>query len=102
MPSLTILLCVLALLIFFNQSLFAFLYISNIQMKHLCQEGLAAGALIDPSSFHWSVYAYDPDGFTWERLAGRNTNVTSYPFPEGTGTVSSPSSLFSFLSTLTS
>ena len=36
MSSLTIPICILAPLIFFNQSSFAFLYISNIQMKHLC------------------------------------------------------------------
>ena len=33
---------------FFNHSSFAFLCIGNIQMKHLCQGDLAAGALIDP------------------------------------------------------
>ena len=36
MPSLTILVCVLAPLISFNQSLYAFLSINNTQMKHLC------------------------------------------------------------------
>ena len=48
MTSLTISICVLTPLIFFNQLLFAFLYISNIQMKHLCYEGLVVGALINP------------------------------------------------------
>ena len=36
MSSLTVPICVLAPLIFFNPSSFAFLYISNIQMKRLC------------------------------------------------------------------
>ena len=102
MPFLTVLVFVLAPYIFFNQSLFAFLYISNIQMKHLCQEGAAAGTLIGPSHFRWSVYAYGLDSFTWECLVGHNTNVTGYPIPKGTQTMSSPSSLFSFLFTLAS
>ncbi|KAL0008280.1 hypothetical protein SO802_009782 [Lithocarpus litseifolius] len=29
----------------------------------------------------WSVYIYGPDDFAH---VGRNTNVTGYPFPEGT------------------
>ena len=48
MTSLTISIRVLMPLIFFNQLLFSFLYISNIQMKHLCYEVLVAGALINP------------------------------------------------------
>ena len=102
MTSLTISICVLTPLIFFNQLLFAFLYISNIQMKHLCYEGLVAGALIDPPCLLWSIYAYGPGGFARECPIGCNTNVTSYPFLEGTRAVSSLSSLFSFLSTPTS
>ena len=46
-------------------------------MKHLCQEGLAIGAIIDPPYLPWSVYAYSPDGFARECPIGRNTNVTS-------------------------
>ena len=102
MPFLTVLVFVLAPFIFFNQSLFAFLYISNIQMKHLCQEGPIVSFLIDPSCLPWSIYSYSPNGFAREHPVSHNTNVTSYPFPKGTQTMSSPSSLFSFLSTLAS
>ena len=35
-------------------------------MKHLCQEGLVAGALINPPHLPWSVYTYSPDGFARE------------------------------------
>ena len=66
-------------------------------MKHLCQVGPAAGAIIDPPRLPWSVYAYGPGGFAWEHPVGRNTNVMGYPFPEGTLTASSLSSLFLFL-----
>ena len=61
MPSFTILVCFLLLLFTFNQSSSAFLYTSNTQMKHLCQEGLTIDAIIDPSHLPWSVYAYGPD-----------------------------------------
>ena len=89
-------------LISFNQSSSAFLYISNTQIKHLhlCQEGPTAGAIIDPPYFPWSVYAYGPDGFAREHPIRRNTNVTGYPFPEGTRAVSSLSFLLHFLSIL--
>ena len=102
MTSLTISIYVLTPLIFFNQLLFTFLYISNIQMNHLCYEGLVVGALINPPYLLQSVYAYGRGGFARECPIGCNTNVTSYPFPEGTRAVSSLSSLFSFLSTPTS
>ncbi|KAL0008564.1 hypothetical protein SO802_010066 [Lithocarpus litseifolius] len=46
--------------------------------------GLAAGAIIDPFYLHWSVYAYNPDSFARENPVRRNTNITSYAFPEGT------------------
>lgn len=39
------------------------MYLGNTQMEHLCQEGLAVGAIIDPPRLFWSIYAYDPDGF---------------------------------------
>ena len=48
-------------------------------MKHLCQEGPITDAFIDPPRLPWSVYAYGPDGFAWERLIGRNTNMAT-PF----------------------
>ena len=102
MSSLTVLVCVLAPLIFFYQSSSAFLYISNIQMKILCQEGPIVSALIDPPCLPWSVYAYSPNGFAREHPVGHNTNVTSYPFPKGTRAMSFLLSLFSFLSTLAS
>ena len=75
----------LLLLFSFNQSSFAFLYISNTQMKHLCPEDPTAGAIIDPPHFPWSVYTYDLDDFARERPVRRNTNVMGYPFPKGTG-----------------
>ena len=78
----------------FNQSSSAFLYLSNIQMKHLCQEGLVAGAIIDPPHLPWSVYAYGSNGIALERPIRRNTNVMSYPFPKSTQVVSSLLSLF--------
>lgn len=62
-------------------------------MKHLCQEGPTANALMDPPRLPWSVYAYDSDGFTQERPVGHNTKVMGYPFPEGTWAVSSLSFL---------
>ena len=65
-------------------------------MKHLCQAGPAIGALIDPPRLLWSVYAYDPNGFAWECPVGHNTNVTGYPFPEGTLVLS----FLSFLASL--
>ena len=65
-------------------------------MKHLCQEGLTIGALIDPPHLPWLVYAYDPDDFAREHPIGRNINVMVYPFLEGTRDVSSLSSLFPF------
>ena len=37
----------------FNHSLFAFLYIGNIQMKYLCQVGLTTSAVIDLPSLPW-------------------------------------------------
>ncbi|KAK9996736.1 hypothetical protein SO802_021422 [Lithocarpus litseifolius] len=71
----------------------------------LAPEGLATSAIIDlppppPPRLPWSVYAYGPDDFAQERPVGRNTNVTGYPFPEGTRAVISISSLFLFLSIL--
>ena len=57
-------------------------------MKHLCQVSPAAGAPIDPPYLPWSIYAYDPNGIAQKSLVGRNMNVTGYPFPEGTQTVS--------------
>ena len=69
-------------------------------MKHLCQEGLAIGAIIDPPYLPWSVYAYSLDNFSWECLVGRNTNVMVYPFHKGTRVMSYLSSLFLFLSIL--
>ncbi|KAL0012117.1 hypothetical protein SO802_007225 [Lithocarpus litseifolius] len=82
MPSLTILVCLLALLIF--QSSSAFLYSSNTQIKHVCYEGPNAGAIINPPLLPWSVYAYGLDGFARKRPIRRNTNVMGYSFPEGT------------------
>ena len=100
MLSLLAQVCVLASLIYFNLSSFAFLYLSNTQMKHLCQEGPMAGAIIDPPCLSWSFYAYGPNGFAWEHPVSRNTNVTGYPFPGGTRAMSSLSSLFPFISIL--
>ncbi|KAK9996768.1 hypothetical protein SO802_021454 [Lithocarpus litseifolius] len=57
-------------------------------------EGLTAGALIDPPHLPWSVYAYGPNGFAWERPVESNINVTGYLFPKGTWAVSSLSFLF--------
>ena len=71
-------------------------------MKHLCQEGLATNAIIDPPRLPWSVYAYGPDGFARERHVGRNTNVTGYPFLKGTRVVSSLSFSFVLLPILAS
>ena len=65
-------------------------------MKHLCQEGLVAGAIIDPPCLPQLVYAYGPNGFAQEHLVGRNTNVTGYPLLEGTRAVSSLSFFFPF------
>ena len=65
-------------------------------MKHLCQAGPTIGALIDPPRLLWSVYAYDPDGFARECPVGHNTNVTGYPFLEGTLALS----FLSFLASL--
>lgn len=100
MPSLLAQVCFLASLISFNQSSFAFLYLSKTQMKHLYQEGPIVRVIIDPPRLTWLVYAYGPDGFARERPVGRNTNVTCYPFPKCTQAMSSLSSLFSFLSIL--
>ena len=80
----------------FNHSSFAFLCIGNIQTKHLYQTGPAASASIDRPSLPWSVYVYGPDGFAREQPIGRNINVTSYPFPDGTRTVTSLSFFFYF------
>ena len=80
----------------FNHSSSTFLCIGNIQTKHLYQTGPAASAFIDPPSLPWSVYVYGPDGFAREQPIGRNINVTSYPFPDGTRTVSSLSFFFYF------
>ena len=93
---------VFALLFIFNLSSSTFLYLSNTQMKYLCQEGPVASVIIDPPHLPWSIYAYGPDGFAQERPVGCNTNVTGYPFPEGTRAMSSLSSLFLFLSILAS
>ncbi|KAL0015352.1 hypothetical protein SO802_002421 [Lithocarpus litseifolius] len=50
-----------------------------------CQlEEPAAGELIDPSHLPWTVYAYGPDGFAWERVVPCNPNVIGYPFPSNT------------------
>ena len=68
---------------------FAFSYIGDIQMEHLCQAGPTTGAPIDLPHLPRSVYAYGPNGFTREISVGRNTNVTGYPFLEGTQVVSS-------------
>ena len=102
MPSLAVLVCVLAPLISFNQSSSTFLYIRNTQMKQLCQEGPIGNALIDPPYLPWPVYAYGPDGFSRERPVECNTNVTCYHFLEGTRAVSSLSFLFLFFSILAS
>ncbi|KAL0001407.1 hypothetical protein SO802_015188 [Lithocarpus litseifolius] len=53
-------------------------------MPSLLAPGLATGVIINPLCLHWLVYAYGPDSFAREQLVGRNTNVTGYPFPEGT------------------
>ena len=58
-------------------------------MKHVCQEGPTANAIINPPCLPWSVYVYGPDGFARERHVGRNTNVIGYPFLKGTRVVSS-------------
>ena len=88
----------LLLLFLFNQSSSTFLYISNIEMKHLCQVGPVAGALIDPPRFPWSIYTNGLDGFARERPISCNTNVMGYPFHDGTWAVSSLSFLFPFVS----
>ena len=80
----------------FNNSSSAFLYIGNIQTKHLYQTSPVAGALIDTPSLPWSVYVYGLDGFAQEWLVSHNINVTSYPFPNGTRVVSSLSFFFYF------
>ena len=92
----------LLLSFFFTQSSSSFLYISNIHTKHLYQASPAVGALINPSHQPWPIYSYGPDGFAQEHPLGRNTNVTSYHFPNGTWAVSSLSFLFYFLSILAS
>ena len=63
-------------------------------MKHLCQEGPAAGVIINPPHLPWSVYAYGPDSFARERPVGRNTNVTGYLFPKGTRAILASKHLF--------
>ena len=98
MLSLTTVLCILPLLIYF---LF-FLCITShddIQMEYLCQAGPITGAPINSPHLPWLVYAYNPDDFARKRVVGHNTNVMGYPFPEGTRAMSSlpllaPSFLF--------
>ena len=58
-------------------------------MEYLCQASPVASAPIDPPHLPWSIYAYDPNGFTRKHMVGCNTNVMDYSFPEGTRAVSS-------------
>ena len=58
-------------------------------MEYLCQASPAVGAPIDPPHLPWSIYAYDPNGFSRKHMVGRNINVMGYPFPERTRAVSS-------------
>ena len=58
-------------------------------MENLCQASPTTGAPIDLPHLPRSAYAYGPNGFTREIPVGRNTNVTGYPFLEGTQVVSS-------------
>ncbi|KAK9997917.1 hypothetical protein SO802_017520 [Lithocarpus litseifolius] len=44
----------------------------------------AVVALIYPPRLSWLVYAYGLEGFAQEHPIGRKTNVTNYPFPDGT------------------
>ena len=69
----------------------------DTQMEPLCQVGPIAGAPIDPPQLPWSFYAYGLDGFTHERVVGRNTNVMGYPFLKGTRAVSSLPLIFLLL-----
>lgn len=54
-------------------------------MKHLCQEGPTAVAIIDPFSLPWSVYAYGPDDFAREHPIGCNTYVMATIFLKAPG-----------------
>ena len=46
------------------------------------------GGPVDPPHLPWLVYTWGTDGFARERPVGRNPNVISYPFPQGTQVVS--------------
>ena len=81
--------CYLSLLwyVFFLFSFisFFFLYITlhdDIQMEYLCQASPTAGAPINPPHLPWSVYACNPDDFSWEYVVGHNINVI-VPFSWG-------------------
>ena len=67
-------------------------------MENLLQEDPTTSVLIDPPHLPWTVYAYDPDGLTWECVMPRNPNVMGYPFPPNTRVVSFSFPLFFLLS----
>ena len=69
-----------------------------LTVENLLQEDPTTSVLIDPPHLPWTVYAYDPDGLTWERVMPRNPNVMGYPFPPNTLVVSFSFPLFFLLS----
>ena len=49
---------------------------------------LLLAALLTLLILPWLIFGYGPDGFAWEHLVGRNSNVMGYPFLNGTQVVS--------------
>ena len=80
MPSFIVSVCVLTLLIFFNQSYHLHSYtLVTFKWNIYVRRALLPMLLLIPPRLPWSVYAYGPDGFAWERPIGRNTNMAT-PF----------------------
>ena len=76
---------------------FCILVQGDVSLKYLYQDAPTPSVPNDPLHLPWIVYVYGPGNFARKCPMPRNTNVTGYPFLDGTRVMSSLPLLSLFL-----